>query len=388
MGEREDPGRDQNPGLSRSTLSPRGPCLCTVLRARRSVCAVSQQERSFASDNFSGVHPEYLAAISAANEGHARAYGGDALTARAVELLRDLCGLEVEALFTFNGTGANVVALSCLLGRAESVLCTSWAHIHVDETGAPERILGVKLADVPSDVAKLTPRDIHSSAGALGNVHHTQPGVVSITQSTEMGTLYSVEEIAELCEAAHSHGMRVHLDGARLSNAVAALGGDTSLFRKMTFDAGVDAVCFGGTKNGMLNAEVVLLRPGLADGRAEWLRKQATQLASKMRYSAAQFVHALESGLWLETASHSNAMATELYESLMDISSLALRRPAVNSLYPTIHQPVRGDLQARTFFWDWDVPNDQARWMTSWDTTSEDVRSFAGAVREALTKSQ
>lgn len=345
-------------------------------------------ERFFASDNFSGVHPSYLAAISAANNGHARAYGADSYTARATELLRDLCDLDVEVLFAFNGTGANVVALSCLLERAESVLCTSWAHIHVDETGAPERILGAKLADVPSDDAKLRPEDIHAAAGALGNVHHVQPGVVSITQATEMGTLYTAGEIKALCDTAHSYGMRVHLDGARLSNAVAASGGDAAAFRSLTFGAGVDAVCFGGTKNGMLNAEVILLRPGLAGGRAAYMRKQATQLSSKMRYSAAQYVQALESGLWIQTAAHSNAMATELYSALSDLSSLNLGRPEVNSLYPTIAQPARGLLQARSFFWDWDVPRDQVRWMTSWDTTREDVESFAGLVRSVLTESQ
>ena len=353
-----------------------------------SVANVTSPQRFFASDNFSGVHPSYLAAMSAANDGHARAYGGDPLTARATELFRELCGLEVEVLFAFNGTGANVVALSCLLERAESVLCTSWAHINVDETGAPERILGVKLADVPSDDAKLRPDDIHAAAGALGNVHHVQPGVVSITQATEMGTLYTAGEIKALCDTAHSYGMRVHLDGARLSNAVAASGGDAAAFRRMTFDAGVDAVCFGGTKNGMLNAEAILLRPGLAGGRAGFMRKQATQLASKMRFSAAQFVHALETGLWVRTAAHSNEMAVLLHNALADITSLGLTPPAVNSLYPTIAQPARGILQERSFFWDWDVPRDQVRWMTSWDTTPEDVESFAGLVRSVLTESK
>lgn len=349
---------------------------------------MSSDVRSFASDNFSGVHPEYLDAIAGANAGHAMAYGGDSFTKKSRDLFADLCGQQVDVLYTFNGTGANVVALSCLMGRAESVLCTEWAHIHVDETGAPERILGAKLADVASSDAKLRPSDIHAAATALGNVHHVQPGVVSITQSTELGTMYTVGEIAAICDAAHSHGMRVHLDGARLSNAVAASGLGADGFRAMTFGAGVDAVCFGGTKNGMLNAEVVLLRPGAADGRAEWLRKQATQLPSKMRFTAAQFVRALESGLWLETAAHANAMTSRLYAELSDISTLDLVHPVVNSLYPTIPQPVRGRLQAETFFWDWDVSRDQARWMTSWDTTVADVESFASKVRSALTESQ
>lgn len=350
----------------------------------RFVALPQAPERFFASDNFGGVHPAYVDAIREANVGHARAYGGDPLSARAVELFRELCGLEVEVLFTFGGTGANVVALSCLLGRAESVLCSQMAHIHVDETGAPERFLGVKLADVPSVDAKITPQDIFLASGALGNVHHVQPGVVSVTQATELGTLYSVDEIAAVCEEARRHGMRVHLDGARIANAVAALGGDAATFRAMTFGAGVDAVSFGGTKNGMLNAEAVLLRPGLAGGRAGHLRKQATQLPSKMRFTAAQFVTALETGLWLETARTANARAHDLWVELRDIESLCLREPEVNSLYPTLVEPVRSELQAWSFFWDWDLPRDQVRWMTSWDTTDEDVRLFAAGVRSAL----
>ena len=334
------------------------------------------------------MHPGYLQAIADVNDGHAMAYGLDGTTKTATTLLRELCGLDVEVLFVFGGTGANVVALSALLGRAESVLCTSVAHINVDETGAPEKILGVKLADVPREDGRLRPSDIHDASGALGNVHHVQPGVVSITQATELGTLYSPPEIADICDAAHSRGMRVHMDGARIANAVAALGGTADTFRSLTFGAGIDALSFGGTKNGMLGAEVVLLRPGLADGRAQWQRKQSAQLPSKMRYVSAQFVHALSSGLWLETAANANARATELYRALSDLPQLGLEPPAVNSLYPTLPQPVRGELQRWNFFWDWDTARDQVRWMTSWDTTSEDVQLFAAGVRKALTESQ
>ena len=211
-----------------------------------------------------------------------------------------------------------------------------------------------------------------------------QPGVVSITEATELGTLYTADEIAEICSVAHSYGMRVHLDGARIANAVAALGGDADTFRRLTFGAGVDAVSFGGTKNGMLNAECVLLRPGLADGRAEHLRKQAAQLPSKMRYSAAQFAAALSTGLWLETAANANNRAAELFEALQDITSLRISRPAVNSLYPIVPEPARTRLKDWCFFWDWDAPNDQVRWMTSWDTTTEDVQLFAAGVRHCL----
>ena len=340
-------------------------------------------ERFFASDNFSGIHPAYLDALAQANDGHQPAYGADMWTARATEMFRELAGCAVDVLFTFGGTGANVVALGSLLKPAESVVCATTSHINVDETGAPEKFLGVKLQDLPSHRGKIVPADVLSVMSALGNVHHVQPGVLSLTQATELGTLYSIDEIAELCEIAHGHGLRVHLDGARIANAIAAMGGDASAFRAMTFDAGVDVVSFGGTKNGMLNAEAVLLRPGIAE-RAPFVRKQSTQLPSKMRYSAAQFVTALTDDLWISTAAHANRMARDLYAAVADIDSLQIHAPEVNSLYPIVAQPVRSQLQEWSFFWDWDVSRDQVRWMTSWDTTAEDVAAFAAGVRVAL----
>lgn len=343
-------------------------------------------QRFFASDNFSGAHPRYLTALEKANDGHVRAYGADAITGEAVRTFTNLCGTDVDVLFTFGGTGSNVVALSALLGPAESVVCSEWAHIHVDETGAPEKFLGIKLQDVPSLDAKVTPEHLHSVAHVLGNVHHVQPGVVSITQATELGTLYSVNEIRDVCTAAHSYGMRVHLDGARIANAVAALGGDAQTFQDMTFGAGVDAVSFGGTKNAMFGAEAVLLRRGVGSPRSEFLRKQATQLPSKMRFVSAQFVEALSDGLWIETARHANAMALRLYNALSDLTELQLSSPAVNSLYPVLPPNIKKELQNWCFFWDWDVSRNQVRWMTSWDTTDEDVDAFAAGVRVALDK--
>ena len=338
----------------------------------------------FASDNFSGTHPRYLDAIARCNPGHVIAYGGDAVTQRAVALFQELCDEDVEVLFTFNGTGSNVVALGSLLGHAESVVCTNWSHIHVDETGAPEKILGVKLQDIATEDAKIRPSDLGELATALGNVHHVQPGVVSITQATELGGLYSIDEISALCDVAHSYGMRVHLDGARIANAVVALGGTADTFRKMTFGAGVDAVSFGGTKNAMLGAEAVLLRRGISSPRAAFLRKQSTQLPSKQRYVSAQFVEMLETGLWLETAGHANAMAARLYDAVSDLTELQISRPAVNSLYPVLPPSAKAALQEWSFFWDWDVSRSQVRWMTSWDTTADDVDTFAAGVRAAL----
>jgi threonine aldolase len=314
------------------------------------------------------------------------AYGGDEITKHATELFQELCDTDVDVLFTFNGTGSNIVALGSLLRSAESVLCSEWAHIHVDETGAPEHILGIKLQDVNSPDAKVTPAHIVAAASALGNVHHVQPGVVSITQATELGTVYSIDEIRAICEAAHSYGMRVHLDGARIANATASLGGDVATFRALTFGAGVDAVSFGGTKNGMFGAEAVLLRRGVASDRSGFIRKQSTQLPSKMRYTAAQFVEALTDNFWIETASHANKMAMRLYDALAHIDSLQISSPAVNSLYPILPVAVKERLQAWNFFWDWDVSRSQVRWMTSWDTSPEDVDAFAAGVLAAFSE--
>lgn len=314
------------------------------------------------------------------------AYGGDEITKQATKLFQELCDTDVDVLFTFNGTGSNIVALGSLLRSAESVLCSEWAHIHVDETGAPEHILGIKLQDVDSPDAKVTPAHIISASSALGNVHHVQPGVVSITQATELGTVYSIEEIRAICETAHSFGMRVHLDGARIANATASLGGDVATFRAITFEAGVDAVSFGGTKNAMFGAEAVLLRRGVASDRSGFIRKQSTQLPSKMRYTAAQFVEALTDNFWIETAGHANKMAMRLYKALAHIESLQISPPAVNSLYPILPVAVKERLQAWNFFWDWDISRSQVRWMTSWDTSPEDVDTFAAGVLAAFSE--
>ena len=314
------------------------------------------------------------------------AYGGDENTKHATKLFQELCDTDGDVLFTFNGTGSNIVALGSLLRSAESVLCSEWAHIHVDETGAPEHILGIKLQDVNAPDAKVTPAHIVAAASALGNVHHVPPGVVSITQATELGTVYSIDEIRAICETAHSYGMRVHLDGARIANATASLGGDVATFRALTFGAGVDAVSFGGTKNGMFGAEAVLLRRGVASDRSGFIRKQSTQLPSKMRYTAAQFVEALTDNFWIETASHANKMAMRLYDALAHIDSLQISSPAVNSLYPILPVAVKERLQAWNFFWDWDISRSQVRWMTSWDTSPEDVDAFAAGVLAAFSE--
>ncbi len=342
--------------------------------------------RAFASDNAAGAHPVVLEAVLAANDGSALAYGDDEYTRGCTERFRDLFGADVTTRLTFNGTGANIVALATLLGSLpgpnHAVVCTDWAHIAVDETGAPERALGTKLIDLASPDAKLVPEQLDEVAHAQGVQHHAQPGVVSITQATELGTLYSADEIAALCDRAHALGMLVHLDGARIANATAALGGTRSALRAMTIDAGVDAVSFGGTKNGLLGAEaVVFLSPAAAVG-SKYVRKQVTQLPSKMRFLAAQFTAILEDDLWIELAAHANAMATLLHESTSGIAGVELdHAPAVNSLFPRLHPEVIGRLRDWCFFWDWDLSAHQVRWMTAWDTTPDDVATFAEGVR-------
>ena len=347
-------------------------------------------ERSFASDNAAGAHPAILQAIVEANEGHALAYGQDDHTASCEDAFRELFDADVTTRLAFNGTGANIVALANMLGSLpgphHAVVCTDWAHIAVDETGAPERALGTKILEVTSPGAKLTP-DLLQTVGHLQGVpHHVQPGVVSITQATELGTLYTADEVAALCDHAHGLGLLVHLDGARIANATAALGGTREALRSFTVDAGVDVVSFGGTKNGLLGAEaVVFLNPATAIG-AEYTRKQVTQLPSKMRYLAAQFNAALCDDLWITLAAHANEMASELHRRVSGIEGVdAGPAPQVNSLFPILAPEAIEPLRDWCFFWDWDTTVHQVRWMTAWDTTLDDVTTFADGVTALVT---
>ena len=341
--------------------------------------------RLFTSDNAAGVHPDVMAAVVRANESHALAYGLDKYTVQAKDAFSKLFDADVRSEFVFGGTGANVLALACVLKPAEAVVCTSWSHIAVDETGAPEKILGAKLIDLPSLDGKLKPQDLHSVAHLRGHVHHAQPAVVSITQSTELGTVYSPDEVRTICETAHELEMLVHMDGARLSNAAAVYGATPEALRSFTIDAGVDVLSFGAMKAGVMFGEaVVFLNPKLGD-RVEYIRKQITQLNSKMRFISAQYVELFRDGLFFQLGAQANAMALALYERTKHHKLLGLvKPPLVNSLYPTISQPARTALQDWSFFWDWDVAAQQVRWMTAWDTTLEDIEAFGLGVDEAL----
>jgi threonine aldolase len=339
-----------------------------------------EPERGFASDNYAGALPEVIEAIAAANSGHAPAYGADAWTARAEERVREHFGPQARAYFVFNGTGANVTALRALTHPWDAVVCAETAHLNVDECGAPERIGGVKLLTVTTPDGKLTPELVEPKLVRFGDEHAAQPKVVSITQSTELGTLYTPEEIAALADQAHALGMALHVDGARLANAAAALG---LPLRAFTADVGVDALSLGGTKNGLLLGEgVVFLNPDLGDG-VDFLRKQSMQLASKMRFISAQFDALLSEDRWLHAAAHANAMAKRLAAAVEGIEGVWItQRVEANAVFAVLPPAVTQELQKRWRFYVWNEHSGEVRWMCSWDTTEEDVDAFARDVAD------
>jgi threonine aldolase len=338
--------------------------------------------RGFASDNSATVHPEVLEALARVNVGHAFGYGHDPYTEQVRQLFKEHFGGPTETFFVFNGTAANVLCMRAACRRWEAVVCTDTAHVHVDECGAPEAIAGVKLLPAEGRDGKLPLEAAQRLIVRVGDEHAVQPRLISVSQATELGTLYSVDELGALAELAHARGLYLHVDGARLSNAAAALG--TSL-RALTADVGVDLVSFGGTKNGLLGAEaVVILNPALSVG-FEFLRKQSMQLASKMRFLAAQFDALLSGELWLRCAAHANAMAAALAAAVDGLPGLRITRPVqANAVFATLPPAAIADLQERFAFYTWDERRGEVRWMCSWDTTDEDVETFAAAVREAL----
>lgn len=338
--------------------------------------------RGLASDNYAGVHPEVLAAVVAANTGHAVSYGADGTTAAAVEAFRQHLGGQAEVAFVFNGTGANVVGLQLLLRPWEGVICARTAHINVDECGAPERFLGAKLVDLDTPDGKLTPDLVRAAVTGVGDEHRVQARVVSVTQSTELGTVYTPAELGALAETAHSLGLYLHLDGARISNAAASLGVGLAA---TTTDCGVDVLSFGGTKNGLMGGEaVVVLRPEPA-AALPYVRKQAMQLASKMRFVSAQFLALLADDLWLRNASHANAMAARLHAGVAGTPGLEITRPRqANAVFARLPAAAVAPLQAVSPFYEWDEATHEVRWMCSWDTTEADVDEFAAAVRRLV----
>lgn len=343
---------------------------------------MTQPGRGFASDNASGAHPAVLRAMTEANEGHVHAYGADEWTDRARGLIKREFGPEAEVFFVFNGTGANCTALQAVMRRHNAVICPASAHINADECGAPERFTGGKLLAVPTPDGKLTPGLIESAIRNVGFEHASQPSVVSITQSTEYGTIYQPAELEAVVATARAHGLKVHIDGARLSNAGAALGctlGEAT--------AGADIVSFGATKNGAVMAEsVVFLDPELSD-EFKYVRKQSAQLASKMRYISAQYVALLEDGLWRRNAENANDMARLLAGRVADIEGVRITQPVeANEVFAVLPREVIAPLAAEYDFYTWDERACEVRWVTSWDTTAEDVARFATGISRACAR--
>lgn len=344
--------------------------------------------RGFASDNYAGAHPEVLAAVAAANVGHAPAYGADPWTARFGEIAREVFGPDTEAFPVFNGTGANVLSLQAALPHWGAVVCAASAHINVDEGGAPEKVAGIKLLPVETPDGKLTPELVEREAWGWGDEHRAQPLAVSISQSTELGTCYTPGEIRALADHAHERGMVLHVDGSRLGNAAARLGVDLAA---ITSEADVDVLSLGGTKNGLLGAEaVVALNPAAVPGLA-YLRKLDMQLGSKMRFVSAQLVALYEGELWRRSASHSNAMAARLRAGLEELNAsdgaqgstrIGLPLPTEsNVVFAQLPQEARDRALARFHFYDWPGGEGLVRLMCAFDTTPEDVDALLEAIR-------
>jgi len=338
--------------------------------------------RGFASDNYAGIHPEVLEAIARANGGHQVAYGGDVYTRHLQGVFQKHFGAGATAYPVFNGTGANVISLQAMTERWDAVICAESAHINVDECGAPERVGGLKLLAVATPLGKLTPELVEQQAQGWGDEHRAQPKVVSITQSTELGTCYTVDEIAAIVEHAHRQDLAVHLDGARIANAAAALDVPMAAF---TTDVGVDVVSFGGTKNGMMLGECVIVLDPEAVRGLTFLRKLSMQLASKMRFVSVQFDALLSGDLWLRNASHANAMAARLEAAVRDVDGvLVQRRVEANSVFAILPAAVTERLRRRYPFYVWDERSGEVRWMTSFDTTEADVDGFAAALKDEM----
>ena len=360
--------------------------------------------RSFASDNNAGVHPVLIRAITAVNRGHVVGYGDDTYTESAVKHFKRLFGQDIEVFFVFNGTAANCLSLKALTSSYHAVICAESAHIYVDECGAPEKFTGCKLIPLPPNDGKLTVEAVRSAYHGIGDEHHVQPRVISITQATEVGTVYKPSEIRDLAEFAHERGMFLHVDGARIANAAASLG--LSL-RQATRELGVDVLSFGATKNGAMGAEAVVFFPHSRSGvpqvspnlrdlttspnRArsdfKFYRKQAMQLSSKMRFISAQLEALLKGDLWLKNAEHSNRMAKLLERELSKILQVKIVYPVeANGVFARIPRHAIPQIMKRYFFYVWNEEQSMVRWMCSWDTTEADVMQFAKFVRQAVSE--
>ena len=338
--------------------------------------------RSFASDNNAGVHPEVLKALAAVNQGHVVGYGDDPYTESAVRQFKRVFGDDIGVFFVFNGTAANCLSLKALTKSYDAVICPEGAHIYVDECGAPEKFTGCKLIPIRTDNGKLTVEAVQAAYHGIGDQHHVQPRVVSITQATEVGTVYKPDEIRQLADFAHERNMFLHVDGARIANAAASL---ELHLRQCTRDAGVDVLSFGATKNGGMGAEAVVFFNAKLAADFKFYRKQGMQLASKMRFLAAQFEALFKDDLWLENARHSNRMAQLLKREVSKIQQVkVVYKVEANGVFAQIPRAAIAKIQKRYFFYPWDEARSVVRWMCSWDTTEEDVKQFAEYLRETI----
>jgi len=338
--------------------------------------------RSFASDNNAGIHPQVLKAIAAANQGHVIGYGDDTYTDSAVRKFRQHFGANTEIFIVFNGTAANCMSLKALTESHHAVLCTTASHINTDECGAPERFTGCKLIALPTDNGKITVEAVEHAYHGIGDQHHVQPRVISITQATEMGTVYTPAEIKALAQFAHKRGMFLHMDGARIANAAASLG---LTLRQITRDCGVDVLSFGGTKNGVMGAEAVVFFDKKLGRDFLFLRKQGMQLASKMRFISAQLEALLSHDLWLKSAQHSNRMAKLLERELRGVPRVkVVYKVEANGVFVQIPRRAIAKLQKRYFFYVWNEEESIVRWMCSFDTTEQDVQQFVKFVAETV----
>jgi threonine aldolase len=338
--------------------------------------------RSFASDNNSGVHSDIIDAITSANTQHTIAYGDDVYTHEAEQVFKNLFKADVDVYFTFLGTGANVLAMKSSAQSFNSVLCADTAHINVDECGAVQNFTGASLNCLPSVNGKISVSDIEKELHSIGDEHHSQPSVVSISQPTELGTLYSVDEIKEICDFAHANNLVVHVDGARIANAVAAMNVSVN---EMITDTGVDLLSFGGTKNGMMYGEALVVLNKRLSANIKYFRKQAMQLSSKMRFISAQFTALLNNNLYIRLAKHSNDMTKLLQSKLNEISQIKITRPIeTNAIFAKVPVSLIEPLREKYFFYTWNEEENEVRWMTSFDTTEEDVESFVSCIKDVI----
>jgi len=345
-------------------------------------CCTMKPARSFASDNNAGIHPEVLKAISAANHGHAVGYGDDPYTSSAVQKFKRHFGDDAEVFIVFNGTAANCLSLNALSDSFHAVTCTAVAHIYTDECGAPEKFTGCKLMPIATPDGKLTVESVRHAYHGIGDQHHVQPRVISITQATETGTVYKPDEIKSLASFAHDHEMFLHMDGARIANAAAGQG---QSLRQATRDLGVDVLSFGGTKNGLMGAEAVVFFDKKLARNFQYLRKQGMQLASKMRFISAQFDALLTNNLWLQNAQHANRMARLLQKEVSKIQQVKIvYKVEANGVFAKIPRHAIAKLQKRYFFYVWNDEESVVRWMCSFDTNAEDVQQFAKFVAQTV----